>query len=1087
MSPQPVCHDKKNCGTSSATVSTTKELLQTKKIKQRPRRQSKEKKTLVPALSSTTSGGVTTDYQLDSTQCWFFLKNEIDFCIFGRYIVWVLLCYYYIVLAYKIRILSILKYGTVIHGFDPYFQYRATEYLQHKSWYPLGRPVGTTIYPGVQFTAVGIHKLLNFFTFALSSFLDPSCRLHHVAAAAGEELGRGGASVGGTGGETMPAAIQQLLVGGTAQQHHNTEESNTTTKPLPSSCILVPISLNDVCCYIPVWFGVMASIVAGFIAYECSLDWCCDGRTKEVGSLLEYFGSMKISKALRRRLRALYGTRGHKINDKQKQQTKEIHHNPSVECAIFTIGAMGICPASLTRSMGGVFDNDSIAILPMMLTMYFWVRSLRRRDEKSYRYGYFTGLMFFYLASCWAGYIFVLNLIALHAFWLVLIGRYTNKLYYSYSLFYLIGILSSMQLPIIGMAPLRSLDQIGGLVVFMVFQGIQFCECRVKAKNLQGGEAKKYRMKFGAFTVSASLAFVLLFMPRSYFGPLNPRIVRIFFQDSKGSPLVDSLAEHGPTNSFAYYRCLHYLCFGAPLGLTVVCFHFGDAPSFLLTYAVVASFLSQRMFRLIFLLGPIASILSGIALGRLVSHVLYKLSELDLDEEERLRKSELLNAASTLNSTAATSRTNKKKKSGKKKHLRPDDDDSITSTIKTVVYFSILSVFVIFSSKYQRHCVNISRNLSDPSVIQWTQSKDGKMVKIDDYREAYWWLRDNTAEDARILACWDYGYQITAIANRTTIADGNTWNYEHIALLGRVLTSSEEVGYNIARHLADYILVWAGGDGDDLAKSTHIATIADHVYGSICPGEDLDCSEFGFIDDSKRSPSGKMSQSLIYKLHSHNRVNGVTATPNFFKEVYESKHGKVRIFQILNIDMSSKSWVADPKNKVCDVLGGWLCRGQFPPALQRILTSEKVSFQDNNRSSNNDNNGGGGDDEEDTSSRKSLESALNHPENEKTNDRQMLIKPKDMEIHVHDDLIGKEVTVEAIEELGKSWQDTPYTTVMWKVITQGNVEDLRSWLEMAPLLAFVRSADGRGPMFWAFEHRKHEMVHMLVKYGLGHS
>ena len=28
---------------------------------------------------------------------------------------------------------------------------------------------------------------------------------------------------------------------------------------------------------------------------------------------------------------------------------------------------------------------------------------------------------------------------------------------------------------------------------------------------------------------------------------------------------------------------------------------------------------------------------------------------------------------------------------------------------------------------------------------------------IDDFREAYWWLRDNTPEDARVLSWWDYG------------------------------------------------------------------------------------------------------------------------------------------------------------------------------------------------------------------------------------------------------------------------------------------------------------------------------------------
>lgn len=32
------------------------------------------------------------------------------------------------------------------------------------------------------------------------------------------------------------------------------------------------------------------------------------------------------------------------------------------------------------------------------------------------------------------------------------------------------------------------------------------------------------------------------------------------------------------------------------------------------------------------------------------------------------------------------------------------------------------------------------------------KSGSGEMIMVDDYREAYWWLRDNTAEDARVMA-----------------------------------------------------------------------------------------------------------------------------------------------------------------------------------------------------------------------------------------------------------------------------------------------------------------------------------------------
>jgi len=57
--------------------------------------------------------------------------------------------------------------------FDPYFNFRSTKYLVNEgfynfinwfdedSWYPLGRIVGGTVYPGLMFTAAGVHWLLN--------------------------------------------------------------------------------------------------------------------------------------------------------------------------------------------------------------------------------------------------------------------------------------------------------------------------------------------------------------------------------------------------------------------------------------------------------------------------------------------------------------------------------------------------------------------------------------------------------------------------------------------------------------------------------------------------------------------------------------------------------------------------------------------------------------------------------------------------------------------------------------------------------------------------------------------------------------
>lgn len=86
------------------------------------------------------------------------------------------------------------------------------------------------------------------------------------------------------------------------------------------------------------------------------------------------------------------------------------------------------------------------------------------------------------------------------------------------------------------------------------------------------------------------------------------------------------------------------------------------------------------------------------------------------------------------------------------------------------------------------------------------------------------------------MSWWDYGYQITAMANRTILVDNNTWNNTHISRVGQVgltatagtswwlqdvpvmpcplqaMASTEEKAYEIMRELdVSYVLVIFGG------------------------------------------------------------------------------------------------------------------------------------------------------------------------------------------------------------------------------------------------------------------------------------
>jgi hypothetical protein len=88
------------------------------------------------------------------------------------------------------------------------------------------------------------------------------------------------------------------------------------------------------------------------------------------------------------------------------------------------------------------------------------------------------------------------------------------------------------------------------------------------------------------------------------------------------------------------------------------------------------------------------------------------------------------------------------------------------------------------------------------------------------------------------MSWWDYGYQITGMANRTVLVDNNTWNNTHIATVGKAFASTEEEGYKIAKFMgANYMLVIFGGmtnfSGDDIAKFLWIVRIAGKSIGRL--------------------------------------------------------------------------------------------------------------------------------------------------------------------------------------------------------------------------------------------------------------
>lgn len=683
--------------------------------------------------------------------------------------------------AYTIRLHALHTYGNVIHEFDPWFNYRATVYLKDngitkffdwyddQSWYPLGRPVGSTIYPGMQFTSVGIYYILD-------------------------------------------------MLG-------------------------LQMSLNDICCYVPAWFGVLATVFLGLTAYECTGD---------------------------------------------------------IDTGIISALIMAIIPAHLMRSVGGGYDNESIAMTAMCATFYFWCRSLRTKE--SYWYGMLTALAYFYMVATWGGYIFVLNMIAIHTLVLVLMGRCSPKLHRAYSLFYIWGTCAAIQIPIVGFAPLKSLEQLGALGVFGI---LQLWWITKKIHAWQDPENKWSPKKIKQLNINIIGAVVLvtsiiggILSKQGYFGPLSSRVRGLFVPHTHtGNPLVDSVAEHRPANADTYFNYLHAMYFWYPIGLGCLCIARTDSKIFIILYGCIAYYFSSKMMRLVVLMGPITSVLAGVALC-----TVSKWS---------------FSVFTTVKQKKQTGKKQQKKQKQKQKQKQKNVSFHFDPRLKKIAAPFILTCVCVSSFSFWRYSFNKAPSMSHPSIMFQTTNNNGEQIIVDDYRESYLWLRDNTPIDARVMAWWDYGYQINGIAERTTLADGNTWNHEHIALLGRCFASPEKESYEIVRQIADYILIWTNRGGD-LAKSPHMARIGNSVYNTICPN-DPQCTAFGFENGQ---PTPMMDKSLIYKLSKGQHQS------DLFKKVYQSKFNLVQIYKVLNISQESKEWVLQNPRK-------------YPPMLEEMLKKKE--------------------------------------------------------------------------------------------------------------------------------------------------
>jgi dolichyl-diphosphooligosaccharide---protein glycosyltransferase len=230
---------------------------------------------------------------------------------------------------------------------------------------------------------------------------------------------------------------------------------------------------------------------------------------------------------------------------------------------------------------------------------------------------------------------------------------------------------------------------------------------------------------------------------------------------------------------------LNFLIFLFPAGVFLCFRDLRDEHVFVIIYAVVASYFAGVMVRLMLTLTPVVCVTSAVALSSLLDTYI-DASEPDAPVDGS--KGDASAPASGTNGQSTPSTKKAKKSAAAAAAAQPSASGQPTMpsakepSKRKGIYSFDTRVVVVFNaicmlSFFVAHCTWVTSNAySSPSVVLASQNQDGSQHIIDDFREAYYWLRQNTPETAVVMSWWDYGYQIAGMADRPTLVDNNTWN-----------------------------------------------------------------------------------------------------------------------------------------------------------------------------------------------------------------------------------------------------------------------------------------------------------------------
>ena len=440
---------------------------------------------------------------------------------------------------------------------------------------------------------------------------------------------------------------------------------------------------------------------------------------------------------------------------------------------LFSALLIAFTPAIIQRGNLGWFKSEPLGLFLGLLALYLLISAMKHKPRIAIVKAIAGGLLLGLANASWGGIQYFSIPISL-IFFAVTFLRNDIKVPLIVAIVFTVAAVLAA-----GVSPRPGLSFVFGLPGIALIGGTIFLIASSIVRKLSSSNTfiRNNWILIGAFfAIAVGIVLSGSFYVSSfrYLNAINPFL-------SSQIPLVESVAEHFTPTLVEYFTDYSILIMFAGFGALMAFRRRNDMSIFALIIGITAVYVSATFARLL--------VFSSIGIILLAGLGLYEITR------------------TIMNYKAIEPSHKKKRKAEGEKTSQMDRPIKIVYSVIVVILISIpvLDNGVL----YPQNSNWLSSADIPPSIAN---GGTGFRVKTNDWINALNWISTNTSSNSVVTSWWDYGYWITTLGNRTSLADNATINQTRIATIAKMFMDQTDNGLKIAQDLkSDYIVVYIVG------------------------------------------------------------------------------------------------------------------------------------------------------------------------------------------------------------------------------------------------------------------------------------